>query len=223
MNVLSPREQLQDVLHNGVMKEIFRVEQALALEDVIGKNATSINKLNFGTSLGPLQIILIEYFYLVICKIYEKSHPKYDLRSIPVALKILEVHAEHLHIEQRPYLISELNKIGLDEEELNNCSDKEITKKIVQLFLNRFSSKEFLEALEKIKKFRDKVIAHPEKIKFSDIPQATYSQFDYLVERANEFLIPVARGYLTSNIINDPKKASRNFKRLLKEAEIIEQ
>jgi len=53
----NPRDQLLDVVSNGIVIDVFSAEEALFLDELIGRDAQKINEKTFGAFFGSLQII----------------------------------------------------------------------------------------------------------------------------------------------------------------------
>lgn len=230
--MVSPIEELTDLITNGIVLEIFEAEQTLALEELIGINAKVFNEQRFGSLFGSLQIILAKCFILAIARLYERPKHKYPIRSIPVALKLLQEYADELPIKRRPFIVGMLAELGYDMGQLQLMSDPEITLKIAKYFLNHIQPKmsEMQDALNALKKVRDKAIAHREAIELSELKLPYYAEIDQLVDMAKKFVVVIGNGYLGMNYelngkylyTSDAKRASRSLRRLLIKAGILE-
>lgn len=95
-------DTLKDIISKGVAIDIFKAEQAFALLNEIGKRSEVINRENFGHLFGNLQDILVEQIILAVNKIYEHPNRRYPIRSIPVALKILEENTDDPNKHSKP-------------------------------------------------------------------------------------------------------------------------
>ena len=235
--MVSPIEELTDLITNGIVLEIFEVEQALALDELIGINAKVINEQRFGSLFRSLQIILGKCFVLDIAKLYERPKRKYHIKSIPVALKLLQDNADELPIKRKPLVFDKLVEFGYDMEQVQVMPDKEITLRIVKYFSDNLQPKtiisninEIHDALDALKKVRNKVIAHREAIESSELKLPTYAKIDQLVNMAKKFVVVVGNSYLGGNYevngrylrTSDAKRASRFLRRLLIKAGILE-
>ena len=235
--MVSPIEELKDLITNGIVREIFEAEQTLALEELIGINAKVINEQRFGNLFGSLQIILAKCFVLAIARLYEQPNPRYRIRSIPEALNLLQKFANELPIKRKPLVLNKLVEFGYDMEQVQVMPDKEITLRIVKYFSDNLQPKtiisninEIHDALDALKKVRDKAIAHPEAIEASELKLPTYAKIDQLVDMAKKFVVVIGNGYLGMNYelngkylhTSDAKRASRSLRRLLIKAGILE-
>ncbi|WP_419831746.1 hypothetical protein [Endozoicomonas atrinae] len=231
-----PQELLKDIVHNGVVIDIFNAEEAFNIEDVIGTNATDINGATYGHFFGPVQIFLINSLILTVAKIYEKPKNKYVIRSIPSALRILEENADELDIPERPTLNSWFISRGYNKEVINNLSNADITRMLVQYFNERMpeavedTAEELDRALHAVKTTRDKRISHNEQIPNEAVPRPTYQELTDLLALAKEFAGAIGLPYL-STVYEDDKgnyllssdsgRSSRCLKRILKKLEVV--
>lgn len=233
--MLSPREELEDIISNGIVLDIFEAEQALALESLIGINAAAINEQKFGSLFGSLQVILAKCFILAVTRLYEKPNPRYQIRSIPEALKILEKYAKEFGIKRKSIVIGKLEELGYDAGQLQKMSDIDLTLKIVKHFSENLPQSLISEAgmpraLNALKTIRDKAIAHREAIQVSGLKIPSYAKIDQLVDLAKKFIIIVGNGYLGINYEVDSryfhtskaKRASRSLRRLLVKAGVLQ-
>lgn len=236
--MLSPREELEDIISNGIVPDIFEAEQALALESLIGINAAAINEQKFGSLFGSLQVILAKCFILAVTRLYEKyekPNPKYRIRSIPEALKVLEKYAKEFGIKRKAIVIGKLEESGYDVGQLQKMSDVDLTLKIVKHFSENLSQSLISEAgmpraLNALKTIRDKAIAHREAIEVSGLKIPSYAKIDQLIDLAIKFVIIVGNGYLGINYevdgryfhTSEAKRASRSLRRLLVKAGVLQ-
>jgi len=234
--MLRASEELKDLITNGIVLDIFEAEQALALEEFIGKNAEAINEHRFGSFFGSLQIILAKCFILAVTRLYEQPNPRYRIRSIPEALNLLQKFANELPIKRKPLVLDKLVDFGYDMKQVQVMPDKEITLRIVKYFSDNLQPKtiisninEIHDALDALKKVRDKALAHREAIEVSGLRLPSYAKIDKLVDLAKKFVVVVGNGYLGRNYevngrylhTSDAKRASRSLKRLLIKAGIV--
>ncbi len=233
--MLSPREELEDIISNGIVLDIFEAEQALALESLIGINAAAINEQKFGSLFGSLQVILAKCFILAVTRLYEKPNPRYQIRSVSEALKVLEKYAKEFDIKRKSIVIGKLEELGYDGGQLQKMSDVDLTLKIVQHFSENLPQSLISEAgmpraLNALKTIRDKAIAHREAIEVSGLKIPSYAKIDQLVDLAKKFIIIVGNGYLGINYevdsrffhTSEAKRASRSLRRLLVKAGVLQ-
>jgi hypothetical protein len=233
--MLSPREELEDIISNGIVLDIFEAEQTLALENLIGINAVVINEYKFGSLFGSLQVILAKCFILAVTRLYERPNPRYRIRSIPEALKVLEKYDKAFSIKRKSIVIDKLEELGYDAEQLKRMSDVELRLKIVKYFSSNLpqpliSEAGMQKALNELKTIRDKAIAHREAIEVSGLKIPSYAKIDQLIDLAIKFVIIVGNGFLGINYevdgrylhTSNAKRASRSLRRLLVKADILQ-
>jgi len=197
------RDKLEDIVCQGVAVDLYHADEVLSLGRFVGQNANEINNANFGAFFRSLQIILTRNLILHIAKIFEEPNKRYSIRSIPSAIRILRANGDHLAIEQRPGLISALNRLGASLDEMEKLSDRELTNYLASFFEGRYSAthpdgKANARALRALKTMRDKVVAHPEAVCLEDMPKTVYAEIDELVGLAHAFVSAVGCGYLST-------------------------
>jgi hypothetical protein len=199
---MEAREQLHDILWEGLQVDIFKGDQALQLVRFIGTHADKINEAKFGAIFGPLQDVFTDAAILSVNRLYDK--PKgFEVRSIPSTIDFIMGHGDNLKIEQRLPITRKLSGLGHDADELNKLSDAQITKMIARHFdksLPRVAlthANALSKGLNALKTRRDKTIAHPEAVELSSLPIATFADMDQLLVYAKDFIHTVGFGYLS--------------------------
>ncbi len=198
-----PRDMFNEIIAKGVAIDIFQAEEVLAIDELIGKEADRINKATFGAFFGSLQIILGRYLILAVNRVFEREDSRYQIRSIPSAIKFLRDNSEKLHVEQRPGLVRSLKGLGCKATNLETVSDPELTLITADFFSQNLPKPELThsgglsEALLALKAARDKHIAHNEVVDLNQLPKATYGEIGDLIRYAKEFLSTVGFGYLS--------------------------
>jgi len=232
-----PKELLKDIIHNGIIVDIFNAEEAFGIEDIIGINATLINVATYGQLFGALQKFLVNSLILTVAKLYDKPKNKYVIRSIPHALDILENNAAKLDIMERPVLNRWFISRGYDKESIEKLNSKNITLKLVEYFRERMPSATegavgILDpAFYAVKTTRDKKISHNEKVPSEAVFDPTYQQILDLLTLAKEFVGAVGTPYLSTVYEDDSGKyimssdsgrSSRCLIRVLKRLKVIQ-
>ncbi len=222
-------ELLKDIVSNGIALDVFDAEEVFALDELIEENADSIYEAKFGAFFGTLQRYLCRQLILSVARIFE-SNNRYQLRSIPAALKIMRENSEELEIPERPTLVRELVVLGYIEHELNALPNQCLTELVVKHFEDAIpkavaESEINLEtALHALKTVRDKNVAHHEAIEWENLPKPTYAQLRELTELAKEFVSVVGLPYLSTVyrcdrgdylLSSDAGRAFRCLKRML--------
>jgi len=231
----TPKEQLQDIIKNGVVVDIFEIDELLSLGELISEEAERINAAEFGIFFGSLQNYFHHYLILQAARIFEEKDRKFPTRSIPAAFLILRDNAETLEIEQRPSVLRALVRYGALASESSQLTDKDITLTIVEYFEQRLSTMHpeginNAKALFAIKKIRCKKVVHPEAIAPDKLPSVTFSDIINLVSLAKQFVGIVGIGYFTSiyedyngryTLSNDAKRSTDCLRKLLNKADVL--
>jgi HEPN superfamily AbiU2-like protein len=190
-------DRLDDLLTNGICNDIYRAEQALGMFIMIGQHAGPINAATFGEFYGSIQQVLWREAVLSVASLFERPDNRFPNRGIPSVLNLLETNAATLAIPERRKLIQHVTQFAEAENELAALSDMDLTARTVRFFRQRLLENPAVRiALDKVKTFRDKAVAHNEQIAFEVLPQPTIAQFSGLLTHAQQFLKAIGQGYL---------------------------
>lgn len=199
----TPRDTFDAIIAKGVAIDIFQAEEALAIDKLIGNEADRINEATFGAFFGSLQVILGRYLILAVNRVFERENSRFQIRSIPAAIKFLQDNAGELQIVQKPRLIRSLKRLGCNAPEIETLSDTDLTLFTADFFSQTLpkpklndSGGPFDESLLALKAVRDKSIAHHEVVDLNEFPKATYGDIGELIKYAKGFLSAVGFGYL---------------------------
>ena len=199
----TPRDTFDAIIAKGVAIDIFQAEEALAIDKLIGNEADRINEATFGAFFGSLQVILGRYLILAVNRVFERENSRFQIRSIPAAIKFLQDNAGELQIVQKPGLIRSLKRLGCNAPEIETLSDTDLTLFTADFFSQTLpkpklndSGGPFDESLLALKAVRDKSIAHHEVVDLNEFPKATYGDIGELIKYAKGFLSAVGFGYL---------------------------
>jgi hypothetical protein len=199
MSSASPNDLLDDALYQGVVTELFRAEQYWALGREISQNVPVINQTRAIYLFGEFQSLLAKEIALALNKAFEPVNRRYPIRSIPVALKILDEYKNDLKIIRKDFLTKKLVGYGLDEIQLGTMTDTQLTQEVHKYFSSTLpvasNSDDLSQALDTLKRLRDKTIAHHEAVDFSTIPVTTFKHVYDLMSYVREFLETVGSGY----------------------------
>lgn len=180
------RESIEDTVKNGLVQDIYKMEQAYELLKAIEEKFTeshnrklaSFNKL-FKTFYSALQTEAL----LAASRIYDTPNNKYPTRCLKGILDYLISNSEDLPSIKEPY------QLELHLKQMNAPAELiEIISKESNLFAEKFSQfiKSLLDdpirkfALEKLKLIRDKEIAHNESIE--TVAGPTWSSLKDLID-----------------------------------------
>lgn len=203
MNAEEVEKRLESYLRDGIVADIFLVDQAYALTEEIGKYAEQINAANFGELFGSLQVVLSDRHTLAIAKIFD-STKRYPTRSIPATLDLLEDYAELWRMPQRQRLHRVLVESESDVPCVEQLSNAELTHAVVAHFRDalpdskRIASDPLSSSLTLLRQARNKVIAHNEAIEVSALQAVTWKDATSLVNYAKEFVATIGFGYLNT-------------------------
>lgn len=215
--------ELDRLVKEGPVGEIFRAEQALSILDVTGAFADKINQNNYGEVFSTFQAFCIDQIILSINKLYE-TPGRYQLKSIPAILNYFKENSQTLKVTE-PYLLQQqlirLNMQIPDIEEIDqNTKNKHIHNKMIN-HIPEISKNETLAAL---KTLRDKRIAHPEDISVESLPKPTWGAVEDLLTPAKDIVCIIGEGYLNVtymfedgeySLSSDATRVGRGIRRLL--------
>ena len=224
---MQTREQIEDIIKNGFVNDIFRMESALFLLREIGGRSTDINapqRGNYGELFFTIQRALITEATLAIARIYDKPSNRYPTRCIKGVFKHLITYANELPEIREPYqLVFSLKKRSVSNELLSsvNHSPEKFPRLFSEYCDSELKQNNYSLAIEKLKTLRDKRIAHNEN-NFVDAP--TWDALTELLDFAKYVVGVLSWAYFsTAYTINgeyiltqDAKRPSYAMSRLLK-------
>jgi len=138
-------------------KNLFEIKSNLDLYKIISLNAAEINEMGRGkTFFGKVQRMSLDLYILGICKVFEEEKKKHEINSLPSILKT----AKCCKPKNEQPLIDFINKhrdlLGQRKDYCGNPSIADI-EKIYKEFYQKHLIKD-----DRLKKVRDKIIAHSE-------------------------------------------------------------
>lgn len=162
------RNQLEEVIRQGITPDIFRMERAYALFHVIANHANTINQSqgeSFGELFGALQEILVNEAISAAARLYDRPSKTFPTRCIRAVLDFLTIQAKDFPIIYDPYNLK-LNLISLDvPSELQILADVEPARFSVALaehYRSILDGDHVKKILSQVKLIRDKRLAHNE-------------------------------------------------------------
>lgn len=223
--IYTPKDSLQDIVDSGIKFDLYAAETAMALYKTIGTYKSALAKDNFEHLFGSIQILLAKDIVLSVSKIFEKSH-RYNLKSLPAAIKIIQDNHHKLKIEYRVQLEDKLAIWGLERKCLIAMTDSELTTIVAKILSDKMPSKDDMKA---IKDIRDKRLAHNEFIDEAKISVILWQELDNLVKLTKTILGIIGNHYLGSlyeingeyTLSEDALIESRSLVRLFRQAGII--
>jgi hypothetical protein len=128
--------KLDDIVSEGVIRDINEAELSNELSRFIGDNADALNS-NYPYLFGEIQRMMTGWIILALARVFEEKNPRlpFDLRSIPEALKVLE--ASNIHIKDRAKLIDAIAVTDSERQRLQRRHDEELLRDICDHFRER--------------------------------------------------------------------------------------
>ena len=166
------RDYIEDIVKEGLVKDIFKMEQSYELIKTIGSktNELSNGKLQtYNELFGTIQYALQTETLLAAARIYDSPSKKYPTRCLRGVLQYLSDNTNELPSIREPYQLSLHLKYMIAPLGLINIasSGSELFAQYFSTYVdNLLNEPERIEALDKLKQFRDKVLAHNEKVDY---------------------------------------------------------
>lgn len=159
--------ELESVVSEGLVADIFRVERSVAMLSAIGLRASEINSGpgNFGDLFGALQDALTTEAILSIARVYDVPSKEYPTRCIRGVLEYLDQH--QLISIREPYQLKLALRSMSAPAVLLDCVDSNSQKfslAFVKFVRARMDEPEQVENLKKLRQLRDKALAHNEHV-----------------------------------------------------------
>lgn len=224
---MSKSETLKDILDEGLIKEIYKLEEALFIYIKISDNSININEKSFGTFFGSIQRNLLDSIFLSLAKIYEYNG-NYEVRSIPNLRKTLQNHSNEIHLQQYHILQRDLEKF-FDYKLLSDNNNNDVCLELSQFIQDNNPYNQNIA--KAIKDSRDKLIAHSEMhIEREALTRITWDEIDILINFAKNIVGIISFSFFSScyidddgncGLTSDAKRASSCLNRLLTKSEII--
>ncbi|PKO04764.1 MAG: hypothetical protein CVU41_15490 [Chloroflexi bacterium HGW-Chloroflexi-3] len=211
---------------NGVCSDIFKAYEVYNILIVIWKNATEINEKKYGIFFGKLQEILVEQLILLLTKIFEDPG-QYQIKSIPFVIKYIKDHEQLLppKLEKDEVVDKLLGKL--------RCQHLKEKESFVVMFFKHWANQlgEIKTQKEKIILFRNKIVAHHERLDEQLVEGIYPNEILELLEKAKIFVSFIDNVYLdqitvdiegNNFIYSDSKAAAVILKNLLVKANVID-
>lgn len=164
------REFIKDSVEKGLLIDIFRFEQSLALIRKIAEYSNVINNSsngNFGRAFGAINAALSTEAVLSASRINDNPSKKYPTRCLKGLLKYLEDYNDDLpSLKEKHQLITVLQTRD-DTKILIDCvrdEPQEFCKQLKRYVSFKLEVSPLLELNYELKTYRDKVLAHNEKV-----------------------------------------------------------
>ena len=156
-------------MKEGLVKDIFKAERAYELVKAIGLKS---EEMKIGTLkeydelFGTFQYALQAETLLAVAKIYDPPSKKYPTRCLRGVLEFLSEHTGELpEIREPEQLRKHLNILKVPVAIINDTfvDSGDFAKSFSTYIENQLSEPPILDAIQKLKRIRDKSICHNEK------------------------------------------------------------
>jgi len=220
------RDQIEDTIKNGLVKGIFLFDRSFALLEIIKKHSSTIdgNKENFKELFITIHGALTIEAALAIARIYDEPSKRYPTRCLKGVLAHLIAYSEELPEIREPYHL----KLSLETKVVPDNLIKAIQSSpttFPALFSDfikmELKKPENVDAIEKLKDLRDKVMAHNERV--TQINGPAWTALNNLCDLSKYIVGSLSWAYFSTaytingeySLTNDARRASYSLSRLL--------
>jgi len=220
------REDLEAVVRDGLVADIFRAERAIALLQVSGTRASEINggKGNFGELFGAFQGALTTEAILAIARLHDQPSKRFPTRCLKGVLELLSAQHKELPTIKEPYQLElSLRTMDAPPELLAILQERPagFAPAFAEFAVSVLEAPERTKALADLKAVRDKSLAHNEHVAALEGP--TWNALIDLVEVAKWVVGALGWAYFSTAyhvngeylLSNDAKRPSLALGRLL--------
>lgn len=219
-------EELKDVVLEGLVSDIFKMERAYHILSEIGRNASQLNNssLGFGELFGAFQDSLEVDAVLAVARVYDLPKKQYPTRCLRRALTLMENRVAELPEISQPYNTkSSLAFLGKDSIVISSVDlGRDVfVAQFVPAFREILDSEDIIKAAGSLKYVRDKRIAHNEAAG-SDGP--SWEALSLLIRHAQNFVGVIGWAFFDTAYVDqgkyylssDAQRPSRSLLRLVK-------
>lgn len=214
MVTMSPSEELNQLLSDGPVQDIYRFEQALALYRTIEDNAKFINSEGFGEFFAAVQNYAVMTIGITICRMFEPISTRYRQRSFGEISRFIEENSKILTIRQRIAIVQFINikDTGQNDQELTIAFIKHLEQLLPDI--NKKDTCTLSNSLDRARYFRDKKLAHNE---VSEEHEVMFADLEALATFAKSILDVIGSAYLSTcyRLKTDAQRASWCLRRLM--------
>jgi hypothetical protein len=201
------RVDIEDVVKEGIAKDIFRMEQAFELLKRIGERANDINNQRRGRHsklFGIFQTALKTESILAAARVYDTPSTAYPTRCLRGVLQYLVNNNDDLPSIREPYQLQlSLQSMGAPTAllEIIENEPKKFAPEFAAHISSLLDSPLRVDALDKLKTVRDKAFAHNEQA--SRISGPTWESLQDLIHIAKKVVGVMGWAYFsTAYVIN---------------------
>jgi hypothetical protein len=221
------RDELEDLVKQGLVSDIFKMERAYYLLVAIGEHASTANDRpfgNFGELFGTFQEALQTEAVLAAARLYDKPSSKYPTRCILGVLDFLEKNHGQLppikEIYNLKLALRDLN-FSNDDIDLASTTEPAFALALVNHFRAMVNDPKTLSVVGALKTIRDKTIAHNERA--SGISGPTWGGLRKLIDDAKSIVGVLGWAYFSTVYVlngeyiltSDAQNPSRALRRLV--------
>lgn len=229
-------QRLYTYIMEGLLGDIIVARESYELLQTLGQNSDALMASSYVPFFDAIDRACLNNYLLAIARMYDEPSPRYEIRSIPNAIRFIELNELEFPVLERPALVKRLTNAGLDPQTADGLSDVELTRLVISHFRRLLprsegdAGDELSLALDAVRARRDKRVAHSEHTDDYAFPPVMWSQAESLVRFAETFLDCVAFGYLRLALATDDGdfmlggdagRSARAFRRLLEKASIV--
>ncbi len=196
------REAIEDMVKEGLVKDIFRFERARSIQKVMYDRSDIIGSKengNFGSTFHVLRYALTTEAILAVARIFDKPSKRYPTRCTKGLLEHLEKYSEELPVIREPYQLKLSLQTRVVPEELVICMDKNPAEFPIQLstyIKTELSTSPLSQSLEKLETLRSKVHAHNERTVINE--GLAWHSLEALIELAKYFVGALGWAYFNT-------------------------
>lgn len=219
-------DELKDVVVKGLVSDIFKMERAYHILSVIGSNADQLNDHalgNFGELFGAFQGSLEVDAVLAVARVYDSPSKQYPTRCLRRALSLMEDRVAELpEIAQHHSTKLSLAFLGKNSSVFGSVDlgRDAFVEQFVLAFREILDSEAVSKAVNSLKYFRDKRIAHNEA---AEPHGPTWEALKSLINHAQNFVGVVGWAFFNTVYVhdgdyflsNDAQRPSRALLRLV--------
>jgi hypothetical protein len=223
------RDYIEDIVKEGLVQDIFKMEQSYELMKTIGSktNETKNGILQtYDELFGTIQYALQTEALLAAARIFDSPSKKYPTRCLRGVLLYLSNNTNVLPNIREPFQLSlHLKYMNAPTELISIAlSGSEIFAQSFSTYVdNLLNEPDKIESLEKLKQFRDKVLAHNEKADYK-IFGPTWGSLKDLIGISKNVVGVLGWAYFSIAYVingeyilsNDTLKTSNAFNKLFK-------
>jgi hypothetical protein len=223
----SAAESDLDDISRGVADDVFLAELSRRFLEQLDEAVQRINNTGIGKLfVANLQIILQHALVLSVTRIYEPYCPRNPGRTLPAAIRHIEVHATALPVPNRASLVDYLASHGHSRDAVDALRNEQLSLTFAKALAAEIprpdtaATSPLSQALAQLKTVRDKAIAHHDRVSPSSLLIPGWVHLVTLIDTARAALTLVARAYLSVgyNLDGDAALPAHSLRELLHRA-----